>query len=151
MSQRPVGALRDTTLKCVAQVITGMPKARTLKGLAHDTVDHSQGAFGYLYPYLAELASGSDAGIVTVDLLGRPAISGPGASHSLEMAVSSLQDWFTLALAGYGFSISDLSAATLTCGQFSEDGSIWAGSPVIVTTSGRRFQYHRGWRAGQHP
>lgn len=59
-----------------------MAKARTLRGLAHDTADHASGPFGYLHPHVAEYAAASGFTEVVIDLVREPPIATLGRSGS---------------------------------------------------------------------
>lgn len=122
-----------------------MTKTRTLKGAAHDVVDHAMSAFGWLHPHVWEYAKSRGLQEVEIDLLGPRPINGNGIPKSLLLASESLQQWFASLLKSYGFSVEDVRAAKLSFGAFGTDPYSPAATCILVAASGRAFRYDRGW------
>lgn len=128
-----------------------MAKARTLRGLAHDVVDHAESAFGALHPHAAQYARNAQVNTVAIDLLSSPAIAGDSVPSELATAAQTLQLWFVSALERYGFSTSDLERAELTLGDFGDDDYTCGAAAVIESRDGKSYEYLRGWKPGTAP
>lgn len=122
-----------------------MAKARTLRGLAHDTADHASGPFGYLHPHVAEYAAASGFTEVVIDLVREPPIATPRVPRPLLLASAALQVWFREHLVAYGFQPSDIRSANLLFGAFGTSPYVSAITVTLVTPLGRSFVFKRGW------
>ena len=121
-----------------------MTKVRTLKGVAHDVVDHSMSAFGWLHPHVAEYAKASNFPEVEICLIG-PAFPTRKVPKQLRLAAEGLQSWFVSLLGSYGLEVQHVKSAKLTFGAFGTDSYTCAATCRIVSVAGREFRYDRGW------
>ena len=122
-----------------------MAKIKTLQGLAHDTLDHATGPFGWLHPHVGDYAEDEKLETVTIDLVADPEIATHDVPEPLKLASASLQEWFKEHLHTYGFTTSDIAAARIVFGAFGSDGRIFGATATIKMTNGRMFEYRRGW------
>jgi hypothetical protein len=121
-----------------------MTKKRTLSGLAHDTLDHALGPFGWLHPHVWAYAGALKLDDVVIDLLFDPAISTPEVPEPLRLASCALQGWFLEHLGTYGFSVEVLSTAVLRFEAFGSHAHAFAASVTITSRTGRVFSRRRG-------
>jgi len=122
-----------------------MVKIRTLKGAAHDVVDHSMSALGWMHPHVYEYAKSRRLSEVQIDLVGRRPLKGWLIPKPLRLAAHSLQQWFESLLNDYGFNRQDLRAAKLIFGAFGSDPYSPAATCILIAASGRVFRHDRGW------
>jgi hypothetical protein len=122
-----------------------MAKIRTLKGVAHDVVDHCMSVFGWLHPHVWDYAQAQKFERVQIDLMSEPPIATPKVQKPLRLASAGLQEWFRSLLAQYGFTKEDLRSASLIFGAFGTDAYTLAATCIVVSRSGRQFRYDRGW------
>jgi len=122
-----------------------MVKTKTLQGLAHDTLDHAIGPFGWLHPHVGEYAEDAQLETIAIDLIATPPIETPKVPTPLKLASAALQEWFKEHLEAYGFTIRDISGARIVFGAFGSDPYVFGATAIIETTIGRKFEYRRGW------
>lgn len=128
-----------------------MTKIRTLKGAAHDVVDHSMSTFGWLHPHVWEYANSRGLPRVEIDLIGPRPLEGNRIPKPLRLASETLQRWFKSLLESYGFRVQDVRAAKLLFGAFGTDPYSAAATCIVITASGREFRYDRGWPPNSPP
>jgi hypothetical protein len=121
-----------------------MTKIRTLQGAAHDVVDHSLSAFGWLHPHVWEYAKSNQLNDVQIDLASDSPIAGSNVPTPLRLAAEGLHTWFLSLLNSYGIEPAQIASATLRFGAFGSDPHSPAATCVIVS-AGREFRYDRGW------
>jgi len=121
-----------------------MTKERTLSGLAHDTLDHAVGPFGWLHPHVWAYAGALNLHDVVIDLLSNPAISTPAVPEPLRLSSSALQGWFREHLETYGFPAEALSTAVLRFDAFGSHAYAFGATVTITSRTGRVFSRRRG-------
>jgi hypothetical protein len=92
-----------------------MPSYKLLNGVAHDIMDHSMSGLSYLHPHLTQTCRSARITDVTLDLmLESPLPATIPQYRPLVMACQALHRTFIGILTKIGFSLADLSSATLT-------------------------------------
>jgi hypothetical protein len=122
-----------------------MPRIRDLKGVAHDLVDHAMSGLSFLHPHVWNYARQASIDEFTIDVLENSAPNSIEVPKPLRLATESLRTWFQPVLKSYGFTIEDLNSAKLTFGAFGSDPYVFAARANVVASSGREYNYERGW------
>ena len=120
-----------------------MSKLATLAGVAHDIGHHAQSGLAWLYPHLGQACASAGLLSVTIDLLSeRPDPLGVPVQEPLGHALNALHLTFVDLLASYGFSPSDITAASLefTFPPGYGDYSLYRVRSVL-TSKGRTFEF----------
>jgi hypothetical protein len=91
-----------------------MPSEKLLNGVAHDIMDHAMSGLSYLHPHLTQTCRSARISDVTLDLMSESPLPAQCPQYQpLVLASRALHRTFVAILAKMGFTLADLSSATL--------------------------------------
>jgi hypothetical protein len=123
-----------------------MPSHKHLNGAAYDIMHHAVSGLSFLHPHIAQTCRAANIPIVTLDLMqSSPLPSTIHAAHACVTATQTLHQTFVGILQKLGFSLSDVSSATLTfrAPRDAQDDYTLACSVELVTADGKRYHHEQ--------
>jgi hypothetical protein len=137
-----------------------MPSHKLLNGVAHDIMDHAMSGLSCLHPHLTQTCRSARVADVTLDLMHEsPLPSTIPQYQPLVLASQSLHQTFVAILAKIGFTLADVSSATLTfhvSPDALDDYSFVSCASELVSSRGKSYRHEMppwnttvGWHAWQ--
>ena len=121
-----------------------MPSRKHLNGAAYDIMHHAVSGLSYLHPHIAQTCRAAGLPALTLDLM-RPSPLPPdiSAEEPCVLATQTLHRTFVTLLQKIGFTLDDISSATLTFSapRSSDDDYTLACRSELVTTDGKRYEH----------
>jgi hypothetical protein len=122
-----------------------MPSQKLLNGVAHDIMDHAMSGLSYLHPHLTQTCRSAQITDVTLDLMSESPLPATIPQYQpLVLASQTLHRTFVAILTKTGFSLTDLSAASLTfhvSPNAPDDYSYVSCTSTLVSARGKSFHH----------
>ena len=122
-----------------------MPSYKLLNGVAHDIMDHAMSGLSYLHPHLSQTCRSAQISDVTLDLMRESPLPATIQQYQpLVMACQTLHRTFVAILTKMGFTLADLSAASLTFHVLQDapdDYSYVSCTSELISARGRSYRH----------
>jgi hypothetical protein len=120
-----------------------VPSQKLLNGIAHDIMDHAMSGLSYLHPHLTQTCRSAKITEVTLDLMQESPLPSTIPQYKpLVLASQTLHRTFVGILSKVGFTLSDLSSASLTfhiTPNAPDDYSYVSCDSKIVSVKGKSY------------
>jgi hypothetical protein len=123
-----------------------MPSRKHLNGAAYDIMHHAVSGLSFLHPHIAQTCRAANIPVITLDLMqSSPLPPTIHADHACVTATQTLHHTFVGILQKLGFSLSDVSSATLTfrAPRNAQDDYILPCNVELVTADGKRYHHEQ--------
>src|SRR5947209_5925709 len=122
-----------------------MPSSKLLNGVAHDIMDHAMSGLSYLHPHLTQTCRSARITDVTLDLMREsPLPATIPHCEPLVLASQTLHRTFVGILSKMGFTLADLTSASLTfhvTPDAPDDYSYISSTSELVSAQGRSYRH----------
>jgi hypothetical protein len=121
-----------------------MPSRKHLKGVAYDIMHHAVSSMSWLHPHIAQTCRAAGLASLTLDLTQpSPSPSDVPAEQPCILATQTLHRTFVALLHKLGFTLADISSATLTFSapRHVRDDYTLPCRSELVTADGKRYEH----------
>jgi hypothetical protein len=121
-----------------------MPSRKHLNGAAYDIMHHAGSGLSFLHPHIAQTCRDAGLPSLTLDLMRpSPLPSDIRAKKPCILATQALHRSFVSILQKMGFSLDDISSATLTFSapRHARDDYTLPCRSELVTADGKRYEH----------
>ena len=122
-----------------------MPSHKLLNGVAHDIMDHAMSGLSYLHPHLTQICRSARITDITLDLMRESPLPTTIPEYKpLVLASQTLHRTFVKILSKMGFTLADLSSASLTfhiTPDAPDDYSYVSCASDLVSARGRSYRH----------
>ena len=121
-----------------------MPSRKHLNGAAYDIMHHAISGLSDLHPHIAHTCRAAGLPVLTLDLMrSSPLPQDIRAEEPFVLATQTLHRTFVSLLQKLGFTLEDISSATLTfyAPRSGDDDYTLACRSELVTADGKRFEH----------
>jgi hypothetical protein len=121
-----------------------MPSRKHLKGAAYDIMHHAVSSMSWLHPHIAQTCRTAGLVSLTLDLMREsPLPPDVPAERPCILATQNLHRTFVALLEKLGFSLADVTSATLTFSapRHARDDYTLPCRSELVTTDGKRYEH----------